>query len=72
MSEGTMKPLLLSWVSQWIGHSQCEAWTKESSRTMLTLAPEAEWVDDIPVPHDNVLILLPPAPNQCPPSIVVE
>ena len=39
---------------------------------MLTLAPEVEWVDDIHVPQDNAPIFLPPPPDHCPPSIVVE
>ena len=64
--------ILLLWVSQWIGHSQCEEWTKESWRTVLTLAPEVQWVDDIPVSQDHFPIFLPPPPITGPLALLLS
>ena len=52
--------LLPLWLSQWIGHLWYQEWIKELWCTVLMLAPDIQWVDDIPVPKDNVAIFLPP------------
>ena len=63
MSEGTVKPLLTLWVSQWLCDPQLPSWVKASWRKALDVVPEAESVDDVP-PAPPV-IYLPPPPLQC-------
>ena len=59
MSEGTIKPLLTLWVSQWLRDTQLPLWVKASWRKALDFVPEVESVDDVP-PAPAVIYLPPP------------